>query len=274
MNAIVQKLPPEIGLRLFAMAMDYSDLPNADEIASEIRRMVGARDPDEPMTPGRGQQQEQDMRQRLEAMEVQRQQSALAVEEQRAKVRELNAKAAEIEARAQSSGNGSASGEVSRAVMEVQARAADQIDALNEQLRKLQAEVTNRTMQIKSDADMRMETALSTPTPKVRVAEIQNDNKLRRFRAWKTTWRTWAASWKKRWRPLRNQRCRNPRRRKKNPEPAQPMNLTIEVNVDAKKDEVKKSINIKTDTEGEHHRGGWCRMGVMKTLPEVMSNGL
>ena len=28
------------------------------------------------------------------------------------------------------------------------------------------------------------------------------------------------------------------------------MNLTIEVNVDAKKDEVKKSINIKTDTEG------------------------
>ena len=80
MNAIVQKLPPEIGLRLFAMAMDYSDLPNADEIASEIRRMVGARDPDEPMTPEEAQQQEQDMRQRLEAMEVQRQQSALAVE--------------------------------------------------------------------------------------------------------------------------------------------------------------------------------------------------
>ena len=68
------------------------------------------------------------------------------------------------------------SGEVSRAVMEVQARAADQIDALNEQLRKLQAEVTNRTMQIKSDADMRMETARIDADAKVRVAEIQNDN--------------------------------------------------------------------------------------------------
>ena len=69
-------------------------------------------------------------------------------------------------------------------------------------------------MQIKSDADMRMETARIDADAKVRVAEIQNDNNTA-IQGLETTWRTWAASWKKRWRPLRNQRCRNPRRRKK-----------------------------------------------------------
>ena len=67
-------------------------------------------------------------------------------------------KAAEIEAQAQSSGTDV--GEVSRAVMEVQARAADQIDAL-EQLRKLQGpkSPTGTMQRVKSDADSSMELA-------------------------------------------------------------------------------------------------------------------
>lgn len=250
LNAIVSKLPPEIGLRILAMAMDYSDLPNADEIAGEIRRMMGERDPNQPMTPEEAAQQEQQMRQQLEAMQQQRELSALTVEEQRAKVRELNAKAAEVEARAQSSGV-DVGGEVQRAVMEVQAKAADQIDALNEQLRKLQAEVTNRSMQIKSDADVAIERANIERDAKVRVAEIQNNNDT----AIKALENNLADLVK------RLEEAMSAIQEEKEPEekatkeetpakPAQPMNLTVAVNVDAKAAEVKKTITVATDEQG------------------------
>lgn len=252
MNAIVQKLPPEIGLRLFAMAMDYSDLPNADEIASEIRRMTGVRDPDQPMTPEEAQQQELRIQEQLDAIQQQREAGALALEEQRAKVRELNAKAAEIEARAQSSGM-DAGGEVQRAVMEVQARAADQIDALNEQLRKLQAEVTNRTMQVKSDADSSIERARIDADAKVRVAEIQNNNDAA-IQALENSLSDLNRRLEEAMASMQDMEGSKKEAEKDKPEPvappAQPMNLTVAVSVDAKKDETKKTITIKTDAEG------------------------
>ena len=250
MSNIITKLPPEIGLKLYAMAMDYSDLPNADEIASQIRKMLGERDEDAPMTPEEAQQQEDAMRQQIEAMDQQRQLSALAVEEQRAKVRELNAKAMEIESRAQGSGVDVQS-EVSRAVMEVQARAADQTDALNDQLRKLQAEVSNRTMQIKSDADVRVETARIDAAAKERVAEIQkaNDTVIKGLEdnladLGKRLDESMAALKEMQVKPVEAVKPEEPSK------PAQPMNLTVAVTVDAKKEEVKKSISIQTDKDG------------------------
>ena len=124
------------------------------EIAGEIRRMMGERDSNQPMTPEEAAEQEASMRQRLEAMEQQRQLSALTVEEQRAKVRGVERQGSRDRVRA--SGTGVDEREISKAVMEVQAQAADQIDAPTNNC-KLQAEVTNRTMQIKSDADVAVE---------------------------------------------------------------------------------------------------------------------
>ena len=249
LNAIVAKLPPEIGLRLLAMAYDYSDLPNADEIAGEIRRMMGERDPNQPMTPEEAAEQEASMRQRLEAMEQQRQLSALTVEEQRAKVRELNAKAAEIESRASGTGV-DVNGEISKAVMEVQAQAADQIDALNEQLRKLQAEVTNRTMQIKSDADVAVERANIERDAKIRVAEIGTANAAA-MQSLEDNLAEVSKRLDEAMAAMKDAKEVEPKAEPESVKPtAQPMNLTVAVSVDAKKDETKKTITIKTDAEG------------------------
>ena len=55
----------------------------------------------------------------------------------------------------------------------VRADASRQIDAMAEQLRKVQAELANRTMQINRDADTRVEAERIKADANVRVAEIQ-----------------------------------------------------------------------------------------------------
>lgn len=55
---------------------------------------------------------------------------------------------------------------------QVQSQAADQIDALTEQLRKVQADAANKTMAINKDADVKVETARIEAASRERVAEI------------------------------------------------------------------------------------------------------
>jgi len=177
LNQLATRLPPEVALRLMTIAMDFSDLPNKDEVADQIRKLTGERDPNKPMTPEEAQQMQQQMQAQAEALEMQRQQAMLALQEQQAKVRELTAKAMKLEAEAQAAmagdGGQQMQGEIQRAMAQVRAQADQEIERLTEALRKAQSELANRTMQIRSDADAKLEAARIEADAKVRMAEIQ-----------------------------------------------------------------------------------------------------
>jgi len=178
LNQLATRLPPEVALRLMTIAMDFSDLPNKDEVADAIRKLTGERDPNKPMTPEEAQQMQQQMQAQAEALEMQRQQAMLALQEQQAKVRELTAKAMKLEAEAQAAmagdgGQDQAAQQAQQAVMQVRAQADQEIERLTEQLRKAQTELANRTMQIRSDADATLEAARINADTQVRIAEIK-----------------------------------------------------------------------------------------------------
>lgn len=139
---IAQRLPPEVALRLLRMAFEFSDLPNKQEIADEIRRMTGESDPSKKMTPEEEAQAQQQAAMQQEAMQMQRAQAIATLEEQQARVREINARAEKLLAEAGTVGasaGGDAQAEIERAVAEVRAQAAQQIDRMSQQLAKMQS---------------------------------------------------------------------------------------------------------------------------------------
>jgi hypothetical protein len=173
LNQIAGRLAPEIALRLLRMAMEFSDLPNKDEIADQIRQLTGEQDPNKEMTPEQAQQQEQQMQQQAEALQLQRETAMTALEEQRAKVKLINAQAEKIMAEL---GAGQGDPAMEGQVRQIQTQAAQQIDQLSAELRKAQTDLANRTMQINKDADTKLEVARIDSATKLQVAEIQARN--------------------------------------------------------------------------------------------------
>lgn len=173
MQSMAQRLPPELAMRLMIIAMEFSDLPNKDQIADELRRITGERDPNKEMTPEELQQQEEQMAMQTEALQMQREQAMGSLEEQRAKVREINARAAKLESEIAGAGDG-VDPAMGTAIRQVQSQAVDQIERLSAQLAKAQSDLANRTMQINKEADTRLEVARIDSDTKLRVAEINN----------------------------------------------------------------------------------------------------
>ncbi len=171
MSKLAASLPPELAVRFLRMAYEYSDMPNKDAIADEIRKLTGERDDNKPMTPEEAQQAEQQMRDQADALQMQRDSAMLAMAEQRAKVDKLNAEVAEIMARA-NAGNG-ASIEMEQALRKVQEQAATKLESMAEQLRKAQMEAANKTMAINKEADFKIQAARIEAASRERVAEIQ-----------------------------------------------------------------------------------------------------
>jgi hypothetical protein len=180
LSAMSQRLPPEVALRFLRIAMEFSDLPNKDEIAEQIRQITGEQDPNKEMTPEQAQQAQAQMQQQAEALDMQRQTAMLAMEEQRAKVALLNAQAEKVMADIQGAGQGGSDPALEGRVRQIQTQAAAQIDQLSTDLRKAQSELANRTLQIKQDSDTKLEVARIDSDTKLRVAEIQgaNDQKI------------------------------------------------------------------------------------------------
>lgn len=245
LNQISQTLPPEVSLRMLTIAYEFSDLPNKDEIVKSIREITGERDPNKEMTPEEMQQQEQQMAAQAEAMQYQREQAMLALEEGRARVRELNAKAASLEA--QSQGGEGMPPEIETAIRQVQSQAADQIDALAQKLQKAQSELANRTLQISKDADAKVQTAEIDADAKIRVAEIQRASD------------TAIAALEKRMEALVKAvekrveaKEEKPAEPKSEPAPVAPAAppVTFNLQIDAKTGTVKKTITVEKDKEG------------------------
>jgi hypothetical protein len=179
LQQLVQKLPPEVGLKLFTLAMEFSDLPNHEDIANEIRRMTGDPDPNKELTPEEQAQQAQQAQAQAEMMQMQQEQSRLAVEQLAATVREINARADKIEAEARQIDGGGQDPELTQQLDGIRREASDQIQVLSEQLRQAQADLADRTMQINKEADTQLEKARIEADSRIRIAEIQQETDTR-----------------------------------------------------------------------------------------------
>lgn len=258
-SQIAGTLPPEVALRVLTIAMEFSDLPNKDEIVEAFRKITGDRDPNKEMTPEEADQMQQQMQAQSDALQFQREQAMLALEEGKAKVRELNARAAQLEAQAIGGDEGVMAPEVERAIAQIQSQAADQIDALSEQLRKAQSDLANRTMQISRDADTKVEAARIDADAKIRVAEIQDkSNKViealeRRIEDLGRKMQDEIAAA----REEADKKVAEATERAKPDEPAPvappataPQPITLNLAIDAKAGTVKKTTTIQTDKNG------------------------
>ncbi len=175
LNQTAQRLPPEVALRLLRMAYEYSDLPNKDEIANEIRKIIGEPDPNAKLTPEEEQARALAQQQQAEAMEQQRQAAALTLQEQAARVREINARADELLARAhqnQDAGGADATA-MQDAVAQVRQEAAQQIEALQQKLFEVTSELQRNT----AAANATVAAAKLQADAEVRVAEIGQASK-------------------------------------------------------------------------------------------------
>jgi hypothetical protein len=162
LNNLATRLPPEVSLRLMTIAMDFSDLPNADEVADAIRKVTGEKRENDPHSA----EEDAQAQQQRQMLEMQHEQALLALDEQRANVRKLYAEAARVEAESQSSP--ALLDELSR----VRSRAAEQIDSLSAQLRDAHVQLANRVAQIDAESKNRIDVARIEADAKVRVAEI------------------------------------------------------------------------------------------------------
>lgn len=260
LNQMAMRLPPEVSLRLLTIAMEFSDLPNKDEVAKALRAMTGERDPSKEMTPEEAQQAEQQMAAQAEALQMQRESAMLALEEQRAKVAKLNAEAQAVLSGASAGG---IPPEVEQAIRHVQSQAADQIDRLSEQLRKAQSDLANRTLQIGRDADVKLETARIDADSRVRVAEIQkaSDERIAQLEermaklvegVAKRVEDVKAEGEKKESERKAAEAAAAPAepREPPAPAPAPAAPTTINLQIDARAGTVKKTIELKTDDQG------------------------
>jgi len=172
-NQMANRLPPEVSLRVMTIAMEFSDLPNKDEIAEQFRKITGDKDPNKQPTPEEQQQAAQQAQAQAEALQMQRETAMAALEEARAKVREINARAAKLEADAKAAGQGGALPPgMQGAITQVQSQAAEQMDQLSRQLAAAQAELANRTLAINKEADTKVELAHIDRDTRLQVAEI------------------------------------------------------------------------------------------------------
>jgi DNA repair exonuclease SbcCD ATPase subunit len=179
LNNLAARLPPEVSLRVLTIAMEFSDLPNKDEIAEQIRKITGDRDTSKPMTPEEEAAAQEQAAAQTEAMQLQREAARAALAEQQAKVREINARAAKLEAEVAAMGANAQSG-MQQELMSVRSQAAAEMDRLSGELRKAQADLANRTVEINREADTALEVARIDADAKARVAQIQavSDQKL------------------------------------------------------------------------------------------------
>lgn len=188
MTKLAERLPdPGLALRVFIRALEFSDWPNKDDLASELRRLIGDRDPNQRMTPEEQQAAEDQARQQQEAMEVQRQTAIAAMEEQQAKVREVNARATELEAKAEAArmgGDGAAGFEMQRQfdreLMKLREAFSSELERVGRELAKAQQQANEKITAVKADKDKAIEVARIQKASAEEVAKIQaaSDDKL------------------------------------------------------------------------------------------------
>lgn len=72
MMELIGKLPPEVGIQLLDMVLDFADVPNKEEMVARVRKINGQRDPSRKPTPEeiQAQQKQQAKQDEIEAIEL------------------------------------------------------------------------------------------------------------------------------------------------------------------------------------------------------------
>lgn len=252
MQQMASKLDPQMALKMMTIAMEYSDLPNKDEIAEQFRRMTGERDPNKPMSPEEAQQAEQQAAQQAEALQVQRTMAQNALAEGQAKVREINARAAQLEAQSQSlQSKGQATPETDAMFNKLRDDAANEIDRLSQALQKVQGEASNKLMQLKSDRDTAMGVARIEADGKARVAEITSasDKKIEALGSRLEDLAKTLEDIAKKSSEAQTVEAKEDKAEKT--EVQAPAPITVNVTVDATKQDVSKTVTISRGKDGK-----------------------
>lgn len=177
MTQLAGRMEPSTAMRLMTLAMDYSDLPNHEQMADEMRKLTGERDPNKPLTPEEQQQMQQQMQAQAEALQMQQESARQALAEQVAKVREVNARADKLEAEAEqlraAGGDQDLAQQMEGVAATVRRDADVELDELRRKLAKAQSDLANKTLQIKGDQDVRLQVARIEADSRERVAQIQ-----------------------------------------------------------------------------------------------------
>lgn len=172
MMDIAGKLPPELAVRFLRMAYEYSDMPNKDAIVEEIRKITGEEDPNKELTPEEAAQLEAQRNAQAEALRIQTETAAEALNKTRAEVQKILAEAQAIRAKV-GAGDDGAHG----ALTQIQDQATAELEEMSRQLQDAQRKATEQTLRIKSDADTRVEVAHIEAANRERIAEIQQAGK-------------------------------------------------------------------------------------------------
>jgi hypothetical protein len=93
MMELIGKLPPEVGLKLLDMVIDFADVPNKDELVKRVRNINGMSDPTKKLTP----EEELALQEQKKKAEAVEQQQMAMVQAQLEKV-QADAKAASAKA--------------------------------------------------------------------------------------------------------------------------------------------------------------------------------
>jgi hypothetical protein len=188
----ITAVSPEAGLRILRMALEFSDLPNKEEMAGEVKSILGIVDEEdlEKMTPEQMQEYQAGVAAKREAAEIQRQTALGEAKEKLAKAEKTMAEAEKIRAEAQmvgaeADGGAIAEAEVARIrleteqrIVEAERRAAEVVDAARQEIEKLRAQIVDRQAQIQADADVKVKIAEEDGRTKRDLAEKDRQTKL------------------------------------------------------------------------------------------------
>lgn len=180
----VAAINPEYALRLLRMALEFSDLPNKDEMAKEVKSMLGIVDPGdvEKMSPEELAGFRQAQADKQEAQGIQKAMAHLTVLEKSAQVKKLDADADKIEADAAklmaeaknlASGiDGAANAKHEQMLRETERRGADAIQAAHDQIRVLNEKIAARQHEIDTKAKTDKEIAQINADGRVEEARV------------------------------------------------------------------------------------------------------
>lgn len=184
----ISSVNPEAGLRILRMALEFSDLPNKEEMASEIKNMLGIVDEQdlERMNPQQRQAYQDNLQAKQKAMQLQQATAEAELAEKQAKVQKLGAEAGKIgadaeklraEAQVLARGDGSDAGAQAAfdaKVRDIEQKAADAVDTARQEIEALHAKVNDRGHEIDTRAATDKEIAQIQADAKIEEAKIVN----------------------------------------------------------------------------------------------------
>jgi len=190
--AKITAVNPEAGLRILRMALEFSDLPNKDEMAGEVKSILGIVDEEDlrKMTPEQMEEYQAGVAAKREAAAIQRQAAMGEAREKVAKADKTAAEAQKIMAEAKALGAQGDAGalaeiavrqaalEAEQRVVEAERRAAEAVDAARQEIERLQQQATDRRAQIDADAATKRDVAKVDADARVASVEADGRTKL------------------------------------------------------------------------------------------------